>query len=309
MLPHDDPRPQLPAADTTAVTFRYRVGGLGVVSDIELPEFEPETGMSPAIDVSIVDGVARGVARREGGNARSADGQRVHVVVEGVVAMLVAHGRTVTVWPAAGASPGDVSLQVANTAMALVWMQRGVLVLHGAVVDINRHGVVFVGHSGQGKSTLAAACARVGHTVCSDDLAAIGTGPDGAFVRTTARVVRAAQGVEPPAPAARTWQADGKTAWRLAHAPETETTPLALIAVIGEGDRIACERVARPAAVPLLMAHLFCGPALASGPLATHFARLAAIVATVPVCRLVRPLDLERLPEVVATIERRLLSR
>lgn len=292
-----------------AVTFRYRVGGLGVVSDIELPEFEPETGRAPAADVSIVDGVARGVARRDGGNARSADGQRVHVVVEGVAAMLVAHGRTVTVWPAAGASPGDVSLQIANTAMALVWMQRGVLVLHGAVVDINGQGVVFVGHSGQGKSTLAAAFARAGHAVCSDDLAPVGTGPHGAVVRTTARVVRAAHGLEPPAQTARTWQADGKTAWRLAHAPDTETTPLALIAVIGEGACIECETVPRPAAVPLLMAHLFCGPALADDPLVTHFAMVAAIVATVPVCRLVRPLDLERLPDVVATIERHLLSR
>lgn len=185
--------------------------------------------MSPAIDVSIVDGVARGVARREGGNARSADGQRVHVVVDGVVAMLVAHGRTVTVWPAAGASPGDVSLQVANTAMALVWMQRGVLVLHGAVVDINRHGVVFVGHSGQGKSTLAAACAREWGTA----VAPLTIWPPSALAPTAPLSGRPPGWCGPRRASSLPRRLPGRgrptatTAWRLAHAADTETTRLA----------------------------------------------------------------------------------
>jgi hypothetical protein len=53
--------------------------------------------------------------------------------------------------------------------LPLAMSQRARLVLHAACVAIDGSATLFAGVSGQGKSTLAAACAAAGHAVVADD--------------------------------------------------------------------------------------------------------------------------------------------
>jgi hypothetical protein len=50
---------------------------------------------------------------------------------------------------------------------------RGVICLHASAVNINDRSVIFVGSEGAGKSTMAAAFARQGFFVLSDDIVAL----------------------------------------------------------------------------------------------------------------------------------------
>lgn len=74
--------------------------------------------------------------------------------------------------------PGELSVEntlcyVLGPVFGLVLRFRGVTCLHASAVAIAQCGVVFVGAEGAGKSTTAAALAKRGHPVLSDDIAAV----------------------------------------------------------------------------------------------------------------------------------------
>jgi hypothetical protein len=59
---------------------------------------------------------------------------------------------------------------IAGMGMGLVWHQRGRFTLHASAVAIGDRGIAVAGPKYAGKSTTAAALARLGHTVLSDDV-------------------------------------------------------------------------------------------------------------------------------------------
>lgn len=64
-------------------------------------------------------------------------------------------------------------LLIAGTAMAVVLFQKGFTVLHGSCVKIDGKAFIFLGHKGEGKSTMAGYFASTGHQLISDDVCAI----------------------------------------------------------------------------------------------------------------------------------------
>jgi len=50
---------------------------------------------------------------------------------------------------------------------------QGTLCLHACVMKMGEHAIAIVGESGAGKSTMAAALARLGHAILSDDIAVL----------------------------------------------------------------------------------------------------------------------------------------
>jgi hypothetical protein len=81
--------------------------------------------------------------------------------------------------------PAKSSLEIAATfllgpVLGMLLRLRGVTCLHASAVAFDNHAVAFMGDEGAGKSTTAAAFARRGHPVLSDDIVAI-VERDGAF--------------------------------------------------------------------------------------------------------------------------------
>jgi hypothetical protein len=68
----------------------------------------------------------------------------------------VSHGRSIVV-DADNADDRTAALWVLGPAMGVLLQQRGVLVLHASAVTMDGGVVAFLGHSGWGKSTMAAA--------------------------------------------------------------------------------------------------------------------------------------------------------
>ncbi|MDE3085349.1 MAG: hypothetical protein KGJ77_01175 [Acidobacteriota bacterium] len=72
---------------------------------------------------------------------------------------------------------------VARGAFLAFWLGlRGACVLHASAVDWDGRGVVFAGHSGAGKSTMAAWACRAGARFACDDLLRLGDGPQPTWV-------------------------------------------------------------------------------------------------------------------------------
>lgn len=67
----------------------------------------------------------------------------------------------------------DVAAMLAGPVFGCVLRLRGEISLHASVVDLGGQAIVIVGGQGSGKSTTAAALADAGHSVLSDDVAAV----------------------------------------------------------------------------------------------------------------------------------------
>jgi len=148
----------------------YRVFGLRVRSDIELPELRPvaEAG-DPDVTIRLsnvdADCSAPGIHVIEGG---------LLFVAEDVARYRVCDGKSILVEQAAGAPEQNVRLFLLGSAFGALLHQRGLLPLHANAVDFGGKAIAFMGESGAGKSTLAAWFHDRGYPILADDVCAIG---------------------------------------------------------------------------------------------------------------------------------------
>lgn len=291
-------------------TWSYQLAGLHVRSDFRLPEAihddapaMPDSSVS-ATAMTIEDGRRLGLPPPPGGSARSADAQRVRYVAPGVGAFVIEDGRRIVAWPDDEAEPGTLSQQLTGPALALALMQQGALVLHASVVAIDHVAVLIAGHSGDGKSTLAAALARAGHDVLADDLAVVDVQGDVPAVRPVSALVRLADVETPPAAHADAWVAAGKTVQRLATQTDgRQPTCVAAIVVLGWGATFDVAPVGDVEAALLLLEYAFCRPAFAAPQAAAALAGCARLAGRCPVRVARRPRDLRCVGALVGTIE------
>lgn len=161
--------------------YSYRAFGLGIRSSIALPlppparcgPYELEVHRGPIdhlAEAKRVDGVHRFWTKE----------RRACHILDGVGAFLVIDGAEILVDLEDDARDALVQLSILGPAMGLTLIQSGLYVLHGSAVAIEGQGVGFLGRSGTGKSTIAAALHSLGHSFVSDDLTAVSipeTGP------------------------------------------------------------------------------------------------------------------------------------
>lgn len=89
--------------------------------------------------------------------------------VPGVANFFARHGRDIVVQPASGASPEDIRAYLLSPIFAVLCHQNGMFALHASSIRVGDGVAAFLGHSGYGKSTLAACLERRGYPAISDD--------------------------------------------------------------------------------------------------------------------------------------------
>jgi hypothetical protein len=210
-------------------------------------------------------------------------------------------------WPAS-ATLSDTATYLLGPVIAFLLRLRGLLALHGSVVEVQGSAVMFVGHAGQGKSTTAAAFAVEGHGVLTDDVGIV-TELDG--------VVQAV----PSYPRVRLWDESVQSLWGEAGAlplltPNWEKRYLSL----GEGDSRFVEQALPLAAIfllddrsedpgaprmdrlpplqafPHLLTHLLTKRVLPHEPADVDFRFVSRLLDRVPVFNLTPHADPARLP-------------
>lgn len=156
----------------------YQAFGLAITSAVDLPELPPGRGTPP--DVSVCRGrvpeslpgnlpeypVVPGVSYQ-------AAPDRFLLKIDRVARYLIRNGAEIVFDPAPDADADLVQLFLTGSAFGALLLQRGLLPLHGSAIATPNGAVLFVGSSGNGKSTLAGAFHQRGYPVLSDDVSAI----------------------------------------------------------------------------------------------------------------------------------------
>jgi|GEM_PF-108443 len=154
----------------------YEAFGLRLSSEIpltELPVAAPNPG-SPQADVIIATADPSelwGELRQAGSNFVRLGNRFLFLIPETAI-YCIEDGARITVAPLAGADADKVRVYLLGTCMGALLMLRHTLPLHGSAVVIDGRAYAFLGDSGVGKSTLAAALVHRGYPFISDDVIA-----------------------------------------------------------------------------------------------------------------------------------------
>ncbi|MDB9371948.1 serine/threonine protein kinase [Nodularia sphaerocarpa] len=162
-------------------SFRYKVYGLTLQTNQPLPGLIPAETDAP-VDVWVdLNGESQPSSAEietisSGLNVVSqADGTYFHLWFRGEGQLnfyLDAGGSHISAnWTCALLE--EVSALLLGQVLGCVLRLRGTLCLHACVVKIGQHAVAIVGESGAGKSTTAAALAKEGYSILSDDIAVL----------------------------------------------------------------------------------------------------------------------------------------
>lgn len=98
---------------------------------------------------------------------------------EGVAKYIVRNGTEIIVEPARNADHIRLRLFLLSSPLGALFHQRNLLALHGSAIAANGEAIIFVGISGTGKSTLAAAFRQKGYSVLDDDISVVNINKEG----------------------------------------------------------------------------------------------------------------------------------
>ena len=279
---------------------RHRVYGLTVATWIPFPELET----APAdARVDAVFRLAEVPAQLEqpqftGARFQAAPG-RLLAWIPGVARYLAVDGEEILVQPDIGALDSDLRALLLCSPMGGLLHQRGVLPLHASVIATERGAVAFMGHSGRGKSTLAAHFRQRGYRVLADDIAVVSFDAQGRpqvapglpQFKLWPNSVRELGGEVESLPRLRPTME--KRTLMFPEAFHREPLPLARVYAL-EADRLRDDisLTVQPVLdrVRLLLEHTYRAQYLSGlGLQKAHFQSLSRVAAAVPVVRVVRP--------------------
>lgn len=151
--------------------FCYKLFGLHVQSDVQLTELV-EADDEEEADVTIrLSDFQPLEGERHDGFAVTADGAVLNVPKAG--RYLIRDGREILVAPDPDGSERHLRLFLLGSAFGALLHQRGLLPLHANSIEIAGRAVAFLGHSGAGKSTMAAWFHDQGFQVLADDVCVV----------------------------------------------------------------------------------------------------------------------------------------
>ncbi len=292
--------------------YSYFAYGLGVHSTIPLPEFIPaEVECDVLIHIGTRELIPKEVLGKE--SYLSVNAEEVVISSKDVGTFLIRGGKEVCVIPTASLDESRLRLNLVGVVMAFVLYQRGTLVLHAACNSMGGHAVAFLGESGFGKSSTAAALYKRGHSLFTDDVLP---------VYTNSNVVMAASGfpqfkLHPEAAAALNYDPNSlhelhssqeKLGYRVHGGFASGELALRRIYVLARGEALKIEPLPLSQGVMELVRHSYPTRAQYCGG-AAHFQQCVKIANQVPMYRLVRPKELSLLPEIALMVEQHVLGR
>lgn len=164
-------KPSMLEFSTTHIAF-----GLRWHLPFEFPSFPSgPTGQCAGADVVVEEGEVppASVPRSPCGPLGEAAPAVALFGLPGIARLLVTNGNRIQVQRHPGCTEEALRLLLMGTGAALLLHQRGFLPLHGSGILTPCGAVLFVGHSGAGKSTTLAALVGRGYPLICDDLAAV----------------------------------------------------------------------------------------------------------------------------------------
>ncbi|MGB3757359.1 MAG: hypothetical protein WBA07_13445 [Rivularia sp. (in: cyanobacteria)] len=149
--------------------FSYFAYGLGIHSNISIPEFIPA---QVPCDVRInVDSKAE-IPAEVPSNQHYIKITHEEAIFSNkyVATFVIKNGCEVTAIPVHSVEDSLIRLSIIGTIFAILLYQRGLFVLHGSAVEVDGGAVAFIAPSGWGKSSMTAALHAKGYPLIGDDV-------------------------------------------------------------------------------------------------------------------------------------------
>jgi hypothetical protein len=293
--------------------YSYYAYGLGIHSDFEIHEF---IGKETPADVSIVldrdrllaDHLPPEVINKPW--ALQVERKKGLVYVKDVGLFTLEGGKQIIITPTSKALEAMIRFYLVGTVMAILLYQRQFLVLHGSVIEVDGQAVIFLGNSGDGKSSVAAALHAHGYHLINDDVAPVSLEQEKAILqpgfpqikmsRETAKVLNYDFESLP-----LLHSAEEKRNYRPQYTCAPKPMTIRRVYVLGYSREFAVKPIPNAIAVKELSRHSRPTTLYHQGD-ALHFFQCANLVKQQPIYNLVRPQNLELLPQIVDFIEKNL---
>ena len=285
--------------------FSYYAYGVGIYSEIEIPEFnsipaEPDVTVTVNREASLTDFLSEEVL--ENSWAMHLTREKALVYVKDMGIFSIDDGSKIVWTPAPEASTQVARFYLVGTVMAILLYQRQFLVLHGSVIEIDGEAVIFLGNSGDGKSSTAAALHAAGYKLVNDDVAPVTIKKAEPFLQPGFPQIK----MSPETANALGYDFDSlplihpqelKRGYRPQH--NFSRTPLTIrrIYVLDYGTEFAITPIAPSLATMELSRHSRPSTLYQRGD-ALHFFQCANLVKEQTIYRLKRPKDLKLLPKI-----------
>ena len=160
--------------------YCYKVFGLKIVCDIELPELMEDTSREvPDVTINkdhLLD-IWLGTVKNK--QVFIVERNLIMFKVPELAIFRIQDGNRINYSPLIEGNNDQIRLYILGTCMGALLNQRNMLPLHGSAVAINGKAYAIVGDSGAGKSTLASALINKGFPLLTDDVIALKNNKDG----------------------------------------------------------------------------------------------------------------------------------
>ncbi len=291
----------------------YVAYGLTIQSQFPVPELLSHSGLIGSPDISFrfgkVEVPALGEDLVDGQAIPSSEGHFVYIKNR-CGRFQIVNGTEIIVDPDPDVEDRVWRLSLFGPALALLLIQRGLLVLHGGAVAFPGGTIVLLGPAGMGKSTLTAELCKMGGKLLTDDVVTVEMGQAPPMVLPGIPVLKLWPDAVDSAPEG-TWTKAlhpdfDKLGRRLGDQDLAAPSPLARVFFLAVGERLEREKISGSLAFRALMASQFAArygqtfvAELDGGDL---LAKVAKLLDHAPVEILRRPRDRRLLPETAALI-------
>lgn len=287
----------------------YRAYGLFIHSVFPLPELElapPDAAPDVSIREGTIDHPLPDDETERG--CYEATNDEAFVWYQQVGQLHIRHGKEIIIDPI---PDGAVRLRhhiLQGMALGIALHQRDVLTLHASGVDIGGRAAAFIGWKRMGKSTTAASLYAAGHRLLTDDIIVLDPSdgrtvhPGFSQVRLDPEAVAKGLGMDPD-DIPRLHEGYAKRTARAEQGFDLTPIPLGHIFVLNWGDEFGLEPLKGREAFTQLLTHSYAQRFLGNiSATPTHFKHISNLVDAVPVSRLTKPADLDRIPELITLV-------
>lgn len=289
--------------------YRYAAYGQQIGADValpELPEHDRRDHTAEDVDLEVVQAPIEGVGEVEDVNGVvRATGEQALLHYDHSGGFAVENGRRIVVDASVDTSQRLVRHLILGVCTGIALHQQGYLTLHASAVELEGGVAAFVGWKRRGKSTTASALHASGGALVTDDVVAIPPGKDATVLpgfpqmRLDPEAVAAALDTSPDE-LPRLHEDHQKRIGRADQRFQRRPRPLRCVYVLEWGEDFEITPLRQRDAFVHLLQHSYAQRFLGqTAATPSHFTKVNDLVEAVPVVRLERPRDLDRLPDMV----------
>ena len=151
----------------------YLLYGFNVKSDIEMPAVRGNDGDAGELFFRLMPPTTEQPTTIGSNWLIESAANQTSVTIRDVGTYRIRNGSEVYIEPLPGVENTRLRIYLMASVLGLLLDQRGLLVLHASAIQVGSEAALFLGESGFGKSTIAAAMSVNGYPVIADDLAPI----------------------------------------------------------------------------------------------------------------------------------------